>query len=97
MCITHFILSSVFQHLGYFRFLAILSNAAIIATSKFLCWIHVLLSDWYLQVELPGYTGGCEVLSHWTLIENGNPLQFACLESLWTEEYGRLQSVGSQS
>ena len=37
VCIIHFILSSVFQHLGYFWFLAILSNAAIISMYKFLC------------------------------------------------------------
>ena len=27
---------------------------------------------------------------------NGNPLQYYCLEIPWTEEPGRLQSVGSQ-
>ena len=27
---------------------------------------------------------------------NGNPLQYSCLENPWTEEPGRLQSVGSQ-
>ena len=27
---------------------------------------------------------------------NGNPLQYSCLENLWTEEPGRLQSTGSQ-
>ena len=27
---------------------------------------------------------------------NGNPLQYSCLESPWTEEPGRLQSVGLQ-
>ena len=27
---------------------------------------------------------------------NGNPLQYSCLENLWTEEPGRLQSIGSQ-
>ena len=27
---------------------------------------------------------------------NGNPLQYYCLENPWTEEPGRLQSVGSQ-
>ena len=39
------------------------------------------------------HTSGCEVFSHWALIENGNPLQYACL---WTEEYGGLQSMGSE-
>ena len=28
---------------------------------------------------------------------NGNPLQYSCLENLWTEEPGRLQSLGSHS
>ena len=28
--------------------------------------------------------------------ENGNPLQYYCLEIPWTEELGRLQSIGSQ-
>ena len=28
---------------------------------------------------------------------NGNPLQDSCLENPWTEEPGRLQSMGSQS
>ena len=28
--------------------------------------------------------------------ENGNPLQYSCLKIPWTEEPGRLQSVGSQ-
>ena len=28
---------------------------------------------------------------------NGNPLEYSCLENPWTEEPGRLQSVGSQS
>ena len=28
---------------------------------------------------------------------NGNPLQYPCLENLWTEEPGGLQSVGSQT
>ena len=27
---------------------------------------------------------------------NGNPLQYSCLEILWTEEPGGLQSMGSQ-
>ena len=27
---------------------------------------------------------------------NGNPLQYSCQESPWTEEYGRLQSMRSQ-
>ena len=27
---------------------------------------------------------------------NGNPLQYSCLEILWTEKSGRLQSMGSQ-
>ena len=27
---------------------------------------------------------------------NGNPLQYSCLENPWTEETGRLQSMGSQ-
>jgi len=26
---------------------------------------------------------------------NGNPLQYSCLENPWTEEPGRLRSVGS--
>ena len=28
--------------------------------------------------------------------ENGNPLQYSCLKSLWTEEPGGLQSMGLQ-
>ena len=28
--------------------------------------------------------------------ESGNPLQYSCLENPWTEEPGRLQSMGSQ-
>ena len=28
---------------------------------------------------------------------NGNPLQYSCLENPWTEEPGRLWSLGSQS
>ena len=28
---------------------------------------------------------------------NGNALQYSCLENPWTEEPGRLQSMGSQS
>ena len=27
---------------------------------------------------------------------NGNPLQYSCLETPWTEEPGRLQSMGFQ-
>ena len=27
---------------------------------------------------------------------NGNPLQYSCLEIPWTEEPGRLQTMGSQ-
>ena len=27
---------------------------------------------------------------------NGNPLQYSCLEVLWTQEPGRLPSMGSQ-
>ena len=27
---------------------------------------------------------------------NGNPLQYSCLENLWTEEPGGLQSMGLQ-
>ena len=30
-------------------------------------------------------------------VGNGNPLQYSCLENPWTEEPGRLQSMGSQS
>ena len=29
-------------------------------------------------------------------VRNGNPLQYSCLEKSWTEELGRLQSMGSQ-
>ena len=33
---------------------------------------------------------------HWQAREgNGTPLQYSCLENPWTEEPGRLQSVGS--
>jgi len=28
--------------------------------------------------------------------ENGNPFQYSCLGNPWTEEPGRLQSLGSQ-
>ena len=28
--------------------------------------------------------------------EHGNPLQYSCLENLWTEESGGLQSMGLQ-
>ena len=27
---------------------------------------------------------------------HGNPLQYSCLENPWTEESGRLRSIGSQ-
>ena len=27
---------------------------------------------------------------------NGNPLQYYCMENPWTEERGKLQSMGSQ-
>ena len=27
--------------------------------------------------------------------DNGTPLQYSCLENSWTEEPGRLQSIGS--
>ena len=30
-------------------------------------------------------------------VGNGNPLQYSCLESPWTEEPGRLQSMKPQS
>ena len=35
---------------------------------------------------------------HWEdpLEKDGNPLKYSCLGSLWTEEPGRLQSMGSQ-
>ena len=29
-------------------------------------------------------------------VRNGNPFQYSCLEKSWTEEPGRLQSMGSQ-
>ena len=29
-------------------------------------------------------------------VGNGNPLQYSCLEILWTEEPGGLQSIGPQ-
>ena len=29
-------------------------------------------------------------------VENGNPLQYSCLEEPWTEEPGKLQSTGLQ-
>ena len=29
-------------------------------------------------------------------VENGNPLQYSCLEEPWTEEPGKLQSMGLQ-
>ena len=29
-------------------------------------------------------------------VENGNPLQYSCLENPWTEESAGLQSMGSQ-
>ena len=38
----------------------------------------------------------CEILQHAFGEGNGNPLQYSCLENPWTEEPGRLQSMGSQ-
>ena len=32
-----------------------------------------------------------------TIVGNGNPLQYSCLEIAWTEGPGRLQSMGLQS
>ena len=37
----------------------------------------------------------CSILGINTREGNGTPLQYSCLENPWTEEPGRLQSMGS--
>ena len=46
-----------------------------------------------------GYTGDeglIPVLGRSPGGEHGNPLQYSCLQNLWTEVAGKLQSMGSQ-
>ena len=43
-----------------------------------------------------GNTGSTPGLGSFHGGGNGNPLQYSCLEIPWTEEPGRLQSIGSQ-
>ena len=44
---------------------------------------HLYYYRYYFMVRTPNGEG------------NGNPLQYSCLEIPWTEEHGRLQSMGS--
>ena len=48
------------------------------------------------NVEVIGDTGSMPGLGRSPGGGNGNPLQYFCLGNLWTEEPGRLQSIGLQ-
>ena len=62
--------------------------------------------DWKRSVFIPipkkGNTKECSnyctiaLISHASGEGNGTPLQYSCLENPWTEEPGRLQSMGSR-
>ena len=57
----------------------------------FICLFRYLLSE-----KLPKKKFFFLVPALWLVREgNGSPLQYSCLENPWTEEHGRLQSMGS--
>ena len=53
-----------------------------------------------MMVTQVGFPGGSIGFNPWVGKnpgdENGNPLQYSCLENSWTEELGGLQSMGLQ-
>ena len=64
-------------------------------------------SGWGFPVDISGEESACQAgdardlglgpgLGRSPAVGNGNPLQYSCLENPWTEESGRLQSMGSQ-
>ena len=66
-------------------------------------WKAPPLAPWWLSGE--ELTGGAGYAGDPGLVPgsgrcsgggNGNPLQYSCLKNPWTEELGRLQSMGSQ-
>ena len=73
-------------HLGCFQFLAIVSYCC---EHSCTC-ILVHLCAGFLESKRQN----CWVLEENTGEGNGNPLQYSCLENPWTEEPGRLQSMG---
>ena len=52
---------------------------------------------WWTAMYVISCDGGQQILPFVMYIgeSTGNPLQYSCLENPWTEEPGRLQSVGS--
>ena len=71
--------------------------------SNFKICITVLLtmglSWWLSSKDLPATAGDSSSIPGWGRSPgggHGNPLQYSCLGIPWTEEPGRLQSVGSQ-
>ena len=71
--------------------------------SNFKICITVLLTTglswWLSSKDLPATAGDLSSIPGWRRSPgrgHGNPLQYSCLGIPWTEEPGRLQSVGSQ-
>ena len=68
-------------------------------TEKTILWLYMDFpggSDGKASVYNVGDLGSSPGLGRSPGEGNGNPLQYYCLEIPWTEEPGRLQSMGSQ-
>ena len=73
-------------------------------TPEIVCQPHCITPTLRLLRWLSGKESACQAgdphsmpgLGRYPGEGNSNPLQYSCLESLWTEEPGGLQSVGSQ-
>ena len=76
--------------------------------SRIWAWGNKLKKQQGLLLDFPGGSDGKESASNVGYVglipgwgrfpggKNGNPLQYSCLESPWTEEPGGLQPMGSQ-
>ena len=67
------------------------------AGSGFLGFFLTIILNKFWQSHISGWwmTDINGILAYYFGESNGTPLQYSCLENPWTEEPGRLQSMGS--